>query len=79
MINRELKAARIRRGYTQKFIAKALNLGETSYTKRENGQLEFTASEIAKLKELLQLSSAEVEKIFFTLNVELNETFITTA
>lgn len=64
-MSRELKALRVRHGYTQKVLAELLDLGETSYTKRENGVASFTLEEVKKMKEIFHLSPEQVIEIFF--------------
>lgn len=63
--NRELRSARVRAGLTQKKVALALGIGETSYVLRENGRQAFTIPEANKLKEVLGLSYGDILKIFF--------------
>lgn len=69
--NRELRSARARVGLTQKEVAAALGLGETSYVQRENGRQAFTVPEVNKLKEVLGFSDVELLGIFF--NADLTE------
>jgi len=66
VLSRELKSLRVLNGLTQKELAEKLEMSETSYTKRENGQISFTVDEIKKLKLILQLSYEDVIRIFFT-------------
>lgn len=61
----ELKAARVRKGLTQRDVAKKMRLGETSYTKRENGKVPFTIDEAKELKKILALSKEQAYEIFF--------------
>lgn len=66
ILSRELKALRVKNGFTQKDIAEILGISETSYNKRENGSLEFTISEIKKLKNIFNLSNDDIIRIFFS-------------
>jgi len=61
----KLKAARINKGYTQKKLADEIKIGETSYTKRENGNYSFSVDEVLKLKEVLNLKNDDIISIFF--------------
>ena len=62
----ELKILRARFSLTQKDVANALELNNTaSYTRRENGETEFSRSELIKLKKLFELSDSEFIRIFF--------------
>lgn len=74
MKSRLLKSYRVKVGLTQKSIAKILQIDTTTYTKKENGNIEFRASEITKLKNILNLTPIEIDEIFFNHNVELNST-----
>lgn len=69
MLSRELKSLRALYGHTQKDLANMLGIGETSYTKRENGDLSFSIEEIKKLKELYKLKDEDIIRIFFTSSV----------
>jgi len=74
VLSRELKSLRVLNGLTQKELAEKLEMSETSYTKRENGQISFTVDEIKKLKLILQLSYEDVIRIFFTDGVAFDAT-----
>lgn len=58
-------------GYKLRFVAKQIGITYAGFLKKINNETEFKASEIQRLKELLNLSDEERDKIFFTLNVEL--------
>lgn len=74
LVSNELKAARIRAGYSQKKICKLADMGETSYSKRENGIVPFTINEVSKIAGILQLSKDEIIKIFFNEKVATKTT-----
>lgn len=75
MVNsRLLKTARVRAGFTQKQLAKAIDMGETSYTKRENGIVDFTSKEIIRIVKALKLSDTEIQAIFFNNEVAFKTT-----
>ncbi len=51
-------------GLKKVFIAEKLGISYQGYLKKENGNSEFMANEIAILKDLLKLSDKEVTQIF---------------
>jgi hypothetical protein len=51
-------------------VAERLNLTYQGFKKKLDGDTEFKASEIAVLKDLLKLSDAEVQAIFFDDDVD---------
>lgn len=57
-------------GYKLRFIASKLGITYQGFLKKINNETEFKASEMQILIELLNLTDAEFEQIFFTLNVE---------
>ncbi len=57
-------------GYKLRFIAKKIGITYQGFLKKVNNETEFKASEIQKLKELLNLTDEERDNIFFALNVE---------
>lgn len=69
MLSRELKSLRALYGFTQKQLADKLGIGETSYTKRENGDLDFTIDEVKAIKEIFNLKDEDIIRIFFTSEV----------
>ncbi|MGL4875143.1 MAG: XRE family transcriptional regulator [Clostridium sp.] len=60
-----LKSERIKNGLTQKKISEFLQIDSTSYSKKENGFVEFKASEISSLRTILKLVPEDIIKIFF--------------
>ncbi len=64
----ELRAAIVRAGYTMEQVAKALMLSAGGFWKKLTNRSEFTATEIKKLQELLHLTNAERDYIFFATN-----------
>ncbi|MBC5627559.1 helix-turn-helix transcriptional regulator [Clostridium sp. NSJ-6] len=60
-----LKAERIKIGITQKNISEYLNIDVSTYSKKENGLIEFKASEIRLLKKVLDLTPQKISEIFF--------------
>lgn len=51
-------------GLKKVYIAEKLGISYQGYLKKENGQNDFVASEIATLKTILNLSDKDVSKIF---------------
>jgi hypothetical protein len=62
---KSLKDVIIEKGFRISWIAIQLNITRYTLYKKINGVTEFTASEIAKLTEILHLSNLEVKSIFF--------------
>lgn len=69
-----LKSERVKLGITQKNICKKLEINAATYSKKENGVIEFKASEIMILKEVLKLTPEKINDIFFENNVALKAT-----
>lgn len=57
-------------GFKLIYVAERLNLTYQGFKKKLDGDTEFKASEIAVLKDLLKLSDAEVQAIFFDDDVD---------
>lgn len=74
MRSRELKALRVKNGHTQAKLGEMMNMGETTYCKKENGQIDFTLSEVKMLKDIYKLSQEDIEKIFFSDDVAFETT-----
>lgn len=53
-------------GYKLTYLAEKCNLTYFGFMKKVNNETEFKASEIKTLKELLNLTNEEANKIFFT-------------
>lgn len=69
-----LKAERVKVGLTQKDLSIALKKDVSTYSKKENGLVDFTASEIRTLKQVLNLNPETIDAIFFNTKVAFNET-----
>ena len=61
----ELELAIKRAGITKRDIAKKLEISETALYHKLSGGVEFKASEIVKMKEILNLTNEQRDKIFF--------------
>lgn len=61
----ELKALRVKNGHTQEQLGILMNMGKTTYCKKENGQIDFTLADIKLLKRVYSLSQEEILSIFF--------------
>ena len=57
-------------GYKLIFIAEKCGLTYQGFMKKVNNETEFKASEIQTLKELLNLTTEEVNAIFFAVHVD---------
>lgn len=73
---RNLKALRVKHGFTQADIAKKLDISEVAYRKKENGYTQFTLSEAKRISDIF---SKPIEEIFFENEVYTKETNKTTA
>ena len=61
----EIKGARTKLGYTQKYVAEQLGMSVYSYQKKESGQVKFTDEEKAGLTELLELTLEQFNDFLF--------------
>ncbi len=61
----ELKAARVRRGYKQADVSKAIGISVTSYSVKERGKRNFTDEQKLNLISFLGLSLQEANEIFY--------------
>lgn len=78
MVNKfEFKAARVRRGFTQKALAEATGITPAKLSLKENGHMDFTVRDIDRISKVLQLTSPEVSTIFFADSVALNDKVVT--
>ena len=63
----EVKAARIKAGYSQEDIAKALNVSLATYNRYENGKAEMTLNNVLKFCQVCNINDpAERAYIFLT-------------
>ena len=67
-----LKSQRVKKGLTQKKVSEILNIDSTSYSKKENGIIEFKASEINLIRKIFELSPEDIMEIFFDDKLEFN-------
>lgn len=58
-------------GYKLIFLAEKCGLTYQGFMKKVNNETEFKASEIQTLKELLNLTTEEVNAIFFAVHVDV--------
>lgn len=70
-----LKSERVKLGITQKKVCEKLKIDVSTYSKKENGVIEFKASEIRALKNILKLTPEKIDDIFFDTNVALKATW----
>ena len=62
----ELKELIAKSGLKKGYIAERLGLTRAGYMKKENGDSEFVASEVAEMSKILSLSSSQVKRIFLS-------------
>lgn len=60
-----LKAERIKNGITQKLMSKKMGINTSTYSRKENGLIDFTVSEVAIVRSILNLDSELIYEIFF--------------
>ena len=61
----EFKVAQIRADISKEDMAKKLGINIATLYRKINGESEFTLSELKLLKEILELSKEDVDRIFF--------------
>ena len=67
MNERLLKSELAKKAMTQKDLAKALNITESTMVRKINGKSEFSTSEIKKITEVFQLPiTSEFKDLFFS-------------
>lgn len=59
------KAAIMRAGLSSKELAQKIGISERTLYRKMSGDSDFTRIEIIEIRNLLNLSSAELEEIFF--------------
>lgn len=70
----ELRAELVRHGDTLISLAKKLNITTVSLSLKLNGKRDFKQCEIAKIKELYELTNDRTDVIFFSPVVSCQET-----
>ena len=60
---RRLKGLRVEKGLTQKEMASLIGMPSSSYSRKENGDNQFTLQEAYKISQVLEKT---VDEIFFT-------------
>lgn len=61
---RKIKLLRVTHGLTQAEVADILGVHVTTYTKKENGYISFSLSEMNLLKHFYNLSNDDVVEVF---------------
>ena len=72
----ELKAARIRRGVTQKDMAERLGCTVPNYCMKENGVRNLFIKDANSIADVLKLSPQEINTIFFRSELNLNSKIV---
>lgn len=62
----KLRGLRGEKRYTQEDMANLIGISNSSYQRKENGITQFTANEIIKIAEVLQV---DISDIFFTQSI----------
>lgn len=65
-VNNKLKGKLVEYKKTYEECAKAINVSKTTFSKKINGQTDFTAIEVKKLIDFLELESREAIEIFLS-------------
>lgn len=74
MVNvNELRAARVRCGFTQKNLAQEIGISPSKLSMKENGRAKFTVNDIGNIAKVLKLTSDDIARIFFADIVALND------
>lgn len=63
-----LKAERVARNLNQEEMAKRLGMSRSSYSKRENGKIDISVDELAKIIQVLGINKNKMS-LFFTQSV----------
>ena len=67
MVNKnELRSVMARYGETVTDLANALGMSYPNLSKKINNHIDWTVSQVRKLKEHYSLSTEDIERIFFT-------------
>lgn len=66
----ELDIAIKRSGYSKRYLAKALNISLQTLYNKLNNSVEFKASEIVKLCDILKITQEQRDEIFFVAIVD---------
>lgn len=61
----KLKGKMAEKGYTQQSISAVLGINPSTFQRKMSGDTEFNRGEIAALRKALELTSEEVDGIFF--------------
>ncbi len=56
----KVKTERVKKGYSQEYLASILNISQSSYNKLENGKVEITLSTLFKIISILGLDHKEL-------------------
>lgn len=66
----EFKSIMVKRGLTLKKLSNLIGISDTTLSYKINNKREFTSSEIEALREVLDLTEEERNRIFFVNNVD---------
>lgn len=69
MNSSKLKGIRVEKGKTQKNMAESIGKSLVTYSKKERGEVEFSNEEVGIVAKVLDLTSDQVNAIFFDDNL----------
>ena len=58
--NEVLRENRLRKGYSQEYLADILGVSQSQFSKLENGEVYFRINELSKIIELLEINPLEL-------------------
>lgn len=70
-INEKVKFFREKKGYSQESLAYRLGIEQSQYSRRENGQVKFSADEVLEISKMLDI---EISELFSDQTVVFNLT-----
>ena len=59
-INEKVKFFREKKGYSQESLAYRLGIEQSQYSRRENGQVKFSADEVLEISKMLDIEISEL-------------------
>lgn len=65
-----LKSVMVLRGFTIKSLARVVGMSTSSMSYKINNHRDFSISEVAAIKEAMNLSASERDEIFFATNLD---------
>ncbi len=72
--SREIKAARVRNGYSQKDMGVMLGIPTSTYASKENGESPFTDDQKVKIIKILKLTPSQLNDFLYDGILPLGDT-----